>query len=627
MLQFSQETFDLVREMRKFMAEQKELWKAGQLSRDEQARGNAGAKEKARRELGTGSGSLPSPTFLPNPPVWETLCANEHRLWCDVALFLLAFRPVEALEFLNATHREPYPPIHAVEDSILHLVKMHSSVEEEDYRGKLLRRIARAVPTLASRNTGEVLSLRHGTLAYILPACKPRMQFWLWNVIKRNEIKVHWHTYLHFATHFISAPELIGWNHFEQGLEALSAARSNGANLDSDAFRSTCTNLLRSAIRQPDGLRVCLRAVDSLVEMGVKLNLALLNVIMLNAVEALDFTTAWSIYHSLPKYGLQPDVYTFAILLKACKANLDDAEMLNETIRNLIAHVDVKALPELAANVLHGLYLHHTKHRPEKTFETLSEAYTQLFDTAPLSELGLLPSHAQSSKEKRKIAPNHSAVGVMLNAYLDQLFLQTQSPVQAHFLYRRFRELVAAGTEPFASMVGEDYIPNAFLVNLTKTKAGLPAATEVIKDMQRYHPADDRRAEQCKPTLRTWTIFLHGFKRHGQMKLAEQVVEYMQRQGTKPDLVVWNILVDGYATAQDSEGVERVLKGLKETGNSWDDLTRKAVEKLKGDKGKDMLGEDEDSELDFTSELRAELKRRIGGDEDEDDTRSYTPMV
>lgn len=566
--------------------------------------------------------SAPETSFaaIPTPTIWETLNANNHRHWCGVALWLLAYDPLHALEFLRETHLEPYPPIIAVQDSLLHLSNLHSAgpIRRSNTRGNdtQLRKLREVTIELSQRSTGETLSLRYGTLAQILRACSTKQRHSLWVTVKKHRIDIHWHTYLHFATH------LARDGYFEQGLEAILEAHKKGAQLDHYAFLSTCATLLRSAMRQPSGLRVCLDIVDILVGMGVKLNLELCNVIMLNAVEAYDFNTAWSIYRSLEKYGLAADTYTFMVLLKACKINLDDAEMLNEAIRSAITHVDVKTHAILAAEILHTLALHHTKHHPKRAFETLAEAYSQLFDTAPLAQLGILPQREPSSHDEQRMPPSHSAIGIMLATYLHQLFLQTQSPVQIRALYHRFRALVNSGTEPFASMVEKDYMHNAFLATLVKTKAGLLPAAEVVKDMQRSFPAD-RKVKQCEPSVQTWTIFMHGFQRHGQMKMAEQVLMYMRRMGKKPDLVVWNVLAQGYALLQDVEGVKGSLRRLGECGFEWDGFTRSAVRRLRGGKGEMVFREVEGKEVDFTRELQDAIGRRI----EEKEEGKYVPMV
>jgi pentatricopeptide repeat protein len=569
--------------------------------------------------IGESAAKTPS-TAVPTPTIWDTLNADNHRHWCGVALWLLAYDPLHALEFLRETHLEPYPPIIAVQDSLLHLSNLHSAgpIRKDNTRENdtQLRKLGKVTIELSQRSTGETLSLRYGTLAQILRACSTKQRHSLWVSLKKHNIDIHWHTYLHFATH------LARDGYFEQGLEAILEAHKKGAQLDHYAFLSTCATLLRSTMRQPSGLRVCLDIVDTLVGMGVKLNLELCNVIMLNAVEAYDFNTAWSIYHSLEKYGLAADAYTFAVLLKACKINLDDAEMLNETIRSAITHVDVKTHAILAAEILHTLALHHTKHHPKKAFETLAEAYSQLFDTAPLAQLGMLPQREPSPHDEQKMPPSHSAIGIMLTTYLHQLFLQTQSPVQTRALYHRFRGLVNSGTEPFASMVDKDYMHNAFLATLIKTKAGLLPAAEVVKDMQRSHPAD-RQVKQCEPSVQTWTIFMHGFQRHGQMKMAEQVLLYMRRMGKEPDLVVWNVLAQGYALLQDVKGVKGSLRRLGDRGFEWDGFTRSAVRRLSGGKGEMVFREVEGKEVDFTRELQEDIGRRIEERED----GKYVPMA
>ncbi|CZT20234.1 uncharacterized protein RCC_06091 [Ramularia collo-cygni] len=552
-------------------------------------------------------GAVPSP---PSPA--HLLGAGDDRTWYAVMLWLLAYDPQHALDFVHATHHAPYPPLFAVQDSLLHLAYIFHNNPDARVKQQRLNRLGHVVTLLAHRTDGQYLRLPHGTLAWLMPAMRPEQLLRLWEAVREHRVDIHWNTLLHFATRLAHA------DYLDQALHALSEAQAQGAPSTATFFLSTCSTLLRSAMRQPSGMRVGLRMVDSLVEMGVALDLPLCNILMLNAVEAHDLTTAWSIYRSLPGYGLEANDRTFAVLLKACKINLDDTDMLNETIRNAIAHSDVKSHPILAADILNTLALHHTRHHPEMAFQTLADAYSQLFDTTPLSDLGILPPPSQSARSEDRMQPTRGAIGVMLITHLHHLFLQTQSHTQPHALYRRYRALVASRVAPWADTIDEDYIPNAFLVALTKTKAGLLPAAAIIKDMQRHAP-DHVGPRQCEPTVQTWTILMHGFQKHGQMKMAEQVLQYMRSKGVEPDQVTWNVLVEGYAISRDSEGVDSILQRLREEGVGWDQFTTSSVRKFKSHshgKAESMLNPswragDQQRELDFTQDLREGIGRRF----------------
>lgn len=524
---------------------------------------------------------------------------KRHHFWTQIALWLLHNDPKQMIAFLRGTHVWPYAPIACVDDSLRYLAT-HFSHENDVEQ---LQSLAELFTFLANRENGGRLVIDGSFLYLLMPHCSHEQINEMYRAVKVHNVKVDWNAYLRFTTYFAKN------GHFEQALDALLEAKNANAALDSFAFRSNCATLLRYSIRQPAGLRVCLRLVDNLVKIGVNLNDQLCGIVMLNAVEAGDLRTAFSIYESLVDHGLEPNSYTYAILLKGCKSAIDDAETLNFVIRSAIEHVNVTHEPVVATEILHCLALHHKKHNPESAFSTVSDAFVQLFDTAPLEQFGVMPTRTSQTKHtaSEKMAPPVQAIGIMLSMYMDHAFAQAESDYHAHELYNRFRSFVDRGLEPFVSMTETDYIPNCFLMTFIRSKKGLLLAAEVIKHMQQ----DSLR--QCKPTQQSWSIFLHGFSRHGQMKLAEQVLKYMRGKGIEPNQVTWNTLATGYASTQDVEGTLDTLRRMELDSVTWNEWTINGLRKLQD---QDRLRSELEKrrripQLDFTSDIKDGLGQRL----------------
>lgn len=523
--------------------------------------------------------------------------------WSQIALWLMYYEPKQMIKFLRETHSWPYPPANCIDDSLRYLAT-HFSHETD---AEQLQALSQLFPLLADRETGGRLHIDGSFFRLLMPHCSHEQINGLYRAIKVNHVKVDWNTFLHFATRFARSA------HFEQALDAILEAKNADAVLDSFAFRSNCATLLRNSIRQPAGLRVCLRIVDNLVKIGLALNNQLCNIVMLNAVEAGDLKTAFSIYNSLVEHGLEADSYTYAILLKGCKSAVDDAEQLNAIIRDAIQHVNVTGQPVVATEILHCLALHHKKHNPERAFEILAEAFEQLFDSTPLEQLEMVPVRLRPIGEpmQEKMQPSRQAMGIVLAMFLDQQYAHHRSAIPGYELYKRFRALVHLQAEPFASMVETDHISNAFLMSFIKTRKGLLYAAEVIKDMQRSSP--DSKVEQCKPTQQSWSIFLHGFTSHGQLKLAEQVLNYMRSKGIEPNKVTWNTLMVGYASAQDMEGTLDVLRRMELDSLTWDEWTVNGLRKFQ-DQDRLRLELERRRNLpqvDFTSDIKDKLGERL----------------
>jgi len=330
--------------------------------------------------------------------------------------------------------------------------------------------------------------------------------------------------------------------------------------------------------------------VQNFADIGVKLNVQLCNIVMLNAVEAGDLKTAFSIYHSLVENNLRADMYTHAILLKGCKAVSEDSETLNATIRNAIADTESLKSPVVCTEILDCLYLHHFETNPSTAFSTVSQAYLQLFDAKPLIQMHILPENCQDSVERPR--PTLPALGIMFTAYLRQHSAQNQrrDVYLQRSLYRRYRDHVERGIKPFIKLCERDYISNAFLMAFTKNAASLPQAAEVIRDMQVPLPANMAKPDNlvnktvpCQPTRQSWSIFMHGFARHGKMGLAEQVLTYMRERDMRPNQVTWNTLINGYASQRDTEGVIDTLRRMRIEGYKGNSKTSTSLSKVRLD--------------------------------------------
>lgn len=533
---------------------------------------------------------------------------QQPHQWVNVALWLLCNKPVAMMDFLRKTHRPPHPPAYCIGGALEYLIARFSRAPEK-HRARYLPQLIGLIVQLADRPSTDKLKLEGFIFRRLLPICTDLQAQRLYKTCKVDLGYVHWNAYLNFASHFAKT------GYFELALDAMLAAEDVNTMPYGDAFRSGYATLLRTAMRQPGGYRVCLRLIDTMVKRGMTLNTHLCNIIMLNAVEARDLQTAFTVYRSLTQHGLQANSYTHAILLEGCKSAIDDAEMLNNTIRDAIAHVNVRTEPTLATQILHCLALHHQQRNPGRAFAMVADAYAQLFDVQPLRDLGLpLPQVSeQRPAVEQKITSQGPAMRIMMAMYLEQTSANGSPVEAARRLYRRFRELIDDGVEPFASMLDGDRDMNIFLIAFAKTRAGLLHAANVIKDMQKPDA-------KCAPTVQSWSIFLHGFAKHGQMRLAEQVLTYMQKRGIQPNEVTWNMLAAGHAGNQDIERTIDTLRRMEADGKTWDGWTIGGLRRLRDQAGfAEAWAEtsvSQTTKLDFTPDLKKRLQTKIGSVEE-----------
>lgn len=509
-----------------------------------------------------------------------------NEIWFKTMLYLLDERSDDAIRFLEITWRRPelpIPPLPWIMDSLQYLVSHCSEREGKDAAEAVTVRhtIATLLCNILETPDSPVFNIPGGVVRPLLQHSAQEQCVRVFEGIKRNGSVLHWNTWLHFAT------SLARFDCFDQALDALLEAASAGADTRSSQFESNCATILRKAADQSDGLRVSLRMVQNMSDIGVKLNVQLCNSVMLNAVESGDLKTAFSIYHSLVEHGLEADKYTHAILLKGCKFDIHDSETLNSTIRQAISDTEISTSDVVATEILHCLYLHHFELNPQTAFNTVAEAYAQLFDTSALVEMRILPERSQKTQ---LMQPTMAALHIMITAYLRRSTRQTPSYVinDTHQLYRHMRMLVSRNIEPWTQLATTDHIANAFLLFFTSHASALSHAAEIVRDMQQAPPTPPDGTTiltLCKPTVRTWSIFLQGFARHGKMDLAEQVLTYMREKNIQPNQVTWNSLLGGYASARDVDGAVSAFERMRKEGFEGDDVTTKAFGRIREGQG------------------------------------------
>lgn len=494
-----------------------------------------------------------------------------RRKWMHALLWTMANSIDDTIRLLEITHLSPYLPAAYITDALAFVVQHHAKYSISDDTRKHLVHV---ICTIMERPGTTPLQITGNTLRRLLQLCTEDEISRLFESVVLSGTLLHWNTRLHYSTY------LAHHGRFDQALDMLLDAVSDGADVGSRQFESCCATILRKAADQPDGLRVSLRLVQNLSDIGVTLNVQLCNIVMLNAVEANDLKTAFSIYHSLVDNDLHADEYTHAILLKGCKTVIENSETLNTTIRQAIADVEVRNLNVVATEIVHCLCLHHFQIDPENAFTTVSEAYTQLFDTEALVNLGILPQRYMN-KSMNRMKPTIPVLGIMVAAHLQNV-VQSQSRNIGHIheLYRRWRSLVEHDVRPHGHTANKDYIFNSFLMAFVQDPTGLSYAAEVIRDMQT--PLPNNRS-QAKPSVRTWSIFLHGFAKHGKMELAEQVLTYMREKNMKPNEVTWNSLIGGYARLGKSNETVETFVRMRDEGFEADTVTQRHFGKIKLD--------------------------------------------
>lgn len=316
--------------------------------------------------------------------------------------------------------------------------------------------------------------------------------------------------------------------------------------------------------------------VAALSDMGVRLNLTMFNVLMLNAAEMRDPATAWRIYDLVFENGVRPDAYTNVILLSMCRETNDKA-----SYRALYRGIkpEQRQLPRrLATEVM--LCRYHFNAR--ENLKHVLSFYELHFDMEPLRALGIITPEEerllvtrQRNENIVKMRPTSEALKIIIRIYARRT--QTQRSIRR--VYDAFQELIISRHPLISPLVSTTHAYNEFLKAICRTPGTVMTWREIIGDMKR--PLPELEGTQAAPDLQTWNIILNSCIICGLYAEARKVWNTIRVEGHKPDAVSWNTRLDGFSKNQHIAAVADTLKRMLAAGIEPDEVTAKALDRIK----------------------------------------------
>ncbi|KAH6639622.1 hypothetical protein C7974DRAFT_283195, partial [Boeremia exigua] len=357
-------------------------------------------------------------------------------------------------------------------------------------------------------------------------------------------------TVLHYASTFGHAGEYdFALGCLKKRLrDATEDKRKNVVN--SDLFRWTCATILRGSMRDVANYRETPGIVAAFVKLGVKMDLLLYDVIMRNAMEAGDYTTAFKVFNALEANGLTPDKYTYSILLHGCTTHADPA-MFNTFAELCLAKAKELQDPWLATDYLYYAYTcEHNKPVADRNHTRVWAAYLSLFDPAPLAPFTRSGSRAMRDALDHETASHTPASPPKLPPPPAALYLVLQTEIHALAplplpylarLYHAYTHILATprAHPTLVRLAATPIAWNAFL-HAFCARAQYADAAALIAHMANHVP----------PNVFTWNIFMQAFFKTQQVAAAERVGALMQDAGVEPDAYTHGVMVRGYAGAQ-----------------------------------------------------------------------------
>ncbi|KAF1939780.1 hypothetical protein EJ02DRAFT_247085 [Clathrospora elynae] len=336
-------------------------------------------------------------------------------------------------------------------------------------------------------------------------------------------------------------------------------------------LRWTCATILRTSMSKDHDYHQTPGIVASFVRLGIKMDILLYNVVMHNAMEAGDYTTAFKVYNTLESNELKPDKYTFSILLHGCTSQDNPAMFQSFAQYSAEFAMEIKD-PWLATDFLYYLYVRHQADSDiGHTSALLWQAYASRFSVAPFQpfinhgsrDLGNASQIQRSVLESTVLSPTPVALYIMLQMEIRSAL--AISNLRVLNLYQKFKVLAGKGTNPvFRELTQNTTIWNAFLLAFCQNQQ-FESASQLIKDMT---------DGPTQPNIYSWNIFMQAFFKTGQIHAAERVFEIMRSRGSDPDQYTYGVLLRGYAKAQLVELVGDTMEHVETEQEMDPDLLR-----------------------------------------------------
>ena len=507
--------------------------------------------------------------------VAERIWSNWHKLgekkqfYDHMLIYLLDNKPGYAQDFiivLAADESLPQSKFVIMADALAHLAKLHIKgeyLQEQNWEATPEANRKKFITTflLCTRFVNTAVYSQDLLHSLILLADTEELKK-IYDALIGWKTRFSMGTTLHFASAFGKAGE---FHYALQVLERRLAAfmpTERELIVDSERFHWTCATILRGSMREAKNYHETPSIVAAFVNLGVKMDLLLYDVVMRNAMEAGDFVTAFKVYNNLDKNGLVPDKYTFSILLHGCTTQ-NDPTMFQAFAEFCLKKAKELEVPWLAADCLYYVYIcEQNKDTTVRNTVLVWRTYLDLFDMTPLEPFSRYGSRAMKDAldqhavvpKVQKLAPPPMAIYLMLQTEIQST--QALGVPYLERLYKTFKRAISAnGAHPaLTSLSQTPIIWNTFLHAFCK-RTQYASASAVIKDMT---------AHGTSPNVYSWNMFMQSFFKTGQVEAAERVFEIMRSRGIDPDSYTYGVMVRGYAKAQLVDRIGETMQHISE---------------------------------------------------------------
>ncbi len=522
--------------------------------------------------------SHPEPSLARVQKIWLDMDPNARKQWYARLLFyLLDRKPGRALPFIQILAADPDlrdVSAKAIADALEHLSRIHRRGEYP---------ASHSWDKDAHVNKKAFLpAFTHIFRTFLVEKHDVLTQDFLYNLVAFSTLedlkkmldcvidyrgKIKFDTLLHYANAFGQAGDI------QNALRCLDEIKRRHSPeqwvevSQRKKLRWSCALILRKGMSKGENYHGMPEIVAHMLNLGVKMDTLLYNVVISNAMEAGDHSTAFKVYNALEGNGLKPDKVTYSVLLYGCTLQPNPAIFQDFAQQCAVAAKEMKD-SWLATDVLYYVYIRHQNDPEPRRSDLIWQTYLNFFSVEPLKPFLTQHRHLwldaierqQSLPESGILEPTTNALYLVLQTEIKQALGVSDQRVLS--LYQQFKYFAPSpGLQPLSR---SPQIWNAFL-HAFCLKQQFASASQVIKDMTDNNP---------QPNIFTWNIFMQAFFKTGQVQVAERVFELARNRGIEPDQYTYGVLMRGYAKAQLVDRIGETLKFVDSKTEMDPDLLR-----------------------------------------------------
>ena len=525
-------------------------------------------------------------------------------LWPGLMLKSFQHRPSQALQLLEIKYASLLPPTHAISDSLDYLISLYLSESRDTPGLDDARNVDKGIISHDLRkivikwmSIEKSVRIQQKSIWLLLSNLDDKKLHAFYRELRRLGHSMSRDTSIHFASRFAKSDlDLV-----DLSFKILQRLPGRGAMFDQSQVMSLCTSILHKSRETPEVKSSIAEKLQFMTNHGMKVNVIHYNVLIQNAILSGDSETAWGIHDMMLERHIEPDEYTYSILLNDAKWRMDSV-----AIRSVMGHVAEKNIGSsyIATDLIHLIFLlqKNDEKASEETseyerrlgrkagFERMLGKYSEHFYLSPLKQF--IPDferwHPQAANPSSMylVDPAVRTISVMLTG-----LLHSSDAVTTKGLYDRFIHLISYNSPLALSAASDPYIWNIFLHALGRFPIHLNECPNIIKTMitlrekSKSDPRTPKHHITAEPTQSTWSALLQIFTNNNQLRAAEKLITAMKSRGTEPDEVTWTTLAWGYSKSQDVEKMADTICRMEMAGVTVSDKAVAAMARIGDRKG------------------------------------------